>query len=77
MGSCFAWGQDEMFDEVQIGKNEQIGVHLVIGACLCSNVFEFKCCVKGAFLCFCSTSFAVGGTSFLEVLRRGFSFGKN
>ena len=66
-----------MFDEVQIGKNEQVGVHLVIGACLCSNVFEFKCCVKGAFLCFCSTSFAVGGTSFLEVLRRGFSFGKN
>ena len=42
-----AWGRDEI-DEVQIVKNEQIaGVHLVIGACLCSNVFEFECCVNG------------------------------
>jgi hypothetical protein len=36
-----------VIDEVQIVKNEQIGVHLVIGACLCSNVFEFECCVNG------------------------------
>ncbi len=47
MGCCLAWGQDEVIDEVQIVKNEQIGVHLVIGACLCSNVFEFECCVNG------------------------------
>ncbi len=42
MGGCLAWGRGEI-GEVQIVENEQIGVHLVIGACLCSNVFEFKC----------------------------------